>query len=65
MCTIKELRKCDWFTLKSIEEPKESQVLVRGEYDRKEKAYYCYCFGDVNKYRYFKSSKVVYTDFTF
>lgn len=65
MSTIKELRKGDWFTLKAIDEPKENQVWVRGKYDRTLKAFECYCFGDVNRTRYIKGNKLVYTEFTF
>ena len=36
---LKELKQGDWFTLKPIEAPKESQVYIRGEYDRTEKKY--------------------------
>lgn len=32
--SISQLKKGDYFTLKSIEEPNESQVYVRGDYDR-------------------------------
>lgn len=63
--TIKELKKGDYFTLKEIEYPKDSQVYVRGEYDRSARAYECYKFSDVNSFRSFKGSKTVFTDFTF
>ena len=63
--TVKELKKGDYFTLKPIEEPKESQVYVRGEYDRSEKKYSCYKFSDVNAERFYKGDKEVYTDFIF
>lgn len=63
--TIKEIKKGDYFTLKPIEEPKESQVYVRGEYDRSEKKYSCYKFSDTNAERFFAGTKEVYTDFIF
>ena len=63
--TIKELKKGEFFTLKNIEEPKESQVYIRGEYDRTEKKYECIRFSDCNSCRYLKGDKEVYTNFTF
>lgn len=63
--TVKELKKGDYFTLKPIEEPKESQVYVRGEYDRSEKKYSCYKFSDVNAERFYKGDKEVFVDFIF
>lgn len=62
---IKELKKGEWFTLKEIEEPKSSQVYVRGDYDRESKTYSCYKWEDVNEERYYKSTKVVFTEFIF
>lgn len=32
--TIKQLKRDQFFTLNPVEEPKESQVWVRGDYDR-------------------------------
>lgn len=63
--TIKDIKKGEYFTLKDIAEPKESQVYVRGEYDKSSKSYSCYKFSDVNSERFFKGSKVVFTGFTF
>ena len=63
--TIKELKKGEFFTLKPIAEPKESQVYIRGDYDRSEKKYECIKFNDMNEYRYYKGEKEVYTDFVF
>lgn len=37
--TIKDLKRGEYFTLSSIEEPRESQVWVRGEYIPEAKAY--------------------------
>lgn len=62
---IKELKKGDFFTLKPIAEPKESQVFIRGDYDRTEKKYECTRFDDINSWRLLKPSTVVYTDFIF
>ena len=63
--TVKQLKRGDFFTLKPIETPKESQVYVRGDYDRSSKKYICYKFSDVCSTREIKGDKEVYTDFTF
>lgn len=63
--TIKELKKGEYFTIKPIAEPKESQVYVRGEYDRSEKKYSCYKFSDICAERFFKGDKEIYTEFIF
>ena len=39
--TLGALKKGDWFTLKPIAEPKDSQVYEKGDYDRSEKKYSC------------------------
>jgi hypothetical protein len=65
MAFIKDLKKGEYFTLKEIEEPNESQVYVKGEYDRLSKTYSCNKFSDMNSERFFKGDKVVYTGFTF
>lgn len=60
MKTIINLKLGEYFTLKEIEFPTESQVWVRDVYDRQEKAYLCYNFADTCKWRYFKGNKKVY-----
>ena len=65
MKTVKDLKPGEWFTLKPIEEPKESQVYIRGEYDRSERKYECGKFSDISYSRYLKGNTQVYTDFTF
>lgn len=63
---IKTLKKGDYFTLKDIEQPSESQVYVFEEYDRSEKQYLAYKFNDAGgNGRYFKPGTKVYVDFTF
>lgn len=62
---IRLLKKGDLFTVKPIEQPKDSQVWVRGEYDHRQKKFECYCYGDVNKFRYISPGKDVYVDFIF
>lgn len=63
--TLKDLKKGDWFTLKPIATPKESQVFIKGEYDRSEKKYACGKFSDISASKLVKASTPVYTDFTF
>lgn len=65
MAKIKDLKKGEYFTLKQIDEPKDSQVYVRGEYDKSERKYECYKWDDVNSTRFYKGDKEVYTNFIF
>lgn len=62
---LKDLKIGEYFTLKPIEEPKENQVYIRGEYDRNEKKYECGKFSDISYTRYIDGNREVYTDFTF
>ena len=66
---LKDVKQGEYFTLKDYEGNcgyvTESQVYVRGEYDRTERKYECYKFADVNSCRYIDGKKVVFTDFTF
>jgi len=63
--SIKQLKKGEFFTLKPCEEPKDSQVYIKGEYARDEKKYSCVKFNDVNSERLFDGKKIVYVGFTF
>jgi len=62
---IGNLKKGNFFTLKDIEEPKESQVYIKGEYDRSSKLFSCFKYSDTNEERFLKSDKSVYIGFTF
>lgn len=62
---IKELKKGDFFTKKAIESPRETQVWIRGEYDRSAKKYECTRFDDASACCYLKGEKEVFTDFVF
>lgn len=62
---IRDLKQGDYFTLKQIGEPKESQVWIRGEYDRSTRTYSATNFSDMNRERYFKGDKEVFTEFIF
>lgn len=63
--TLNQLKKGEWFTLKPIEYPKESQVYVRGDYERSEKKYSCSKWSDINSERFLKGTTIVYTEFIF
>lgn len=62
---IKDLKKGAFFTKKPVDNPKESQVWIRGEYDRSEKKYECTRFDDISCSCFLPGSKEVFTDFTF
>lgn len=62
---IKDLKVGDFFILSDCDCPKESQVFVRGEYDRSERRYSCSKWSDFCSDRLFKGDKVVYVGFTF
>lgn len=64
---LKELKKGDLFTLKPHGEKHvtDSQVYIKGEYDRTEKKYDCGRADDISYSRYFDGNKTVYTDFVY
>ena len=62
---VKDLKKGGFFTLKPLENPKENQVYIRGEYDRSSKKYDCGKFSDISYSRMIDGNKEVYTEFTF
>lgn len=62
---VKDLKKGEYFTIKPLEEPKENQVYIRGEYDRSTKKYDCGRFDDISYSREFDGNKEVFIDFTF
>lgn len=62
---LKDLKKGEWFTLKPIAEPKDSQVYIKGDYDRAERKYDCRRCDDVSYSRMLKGSTKVYTDFIY
>lgn len=63
--TVKQLKRGTWFTLKPIPYPEESQVYIRGDYDRECKKYACQKWDDINEYKLFRGDREVYTDFIF
>lgn len=62
---IKDIKKGDYFTLKEISEPKESQVYIKGEYDKSSKTYSCCKFNDMNEERFYKGNKIIFAEFIF
>jgi len=62
---LKELKKGEWFILKPIEYPKETQVYIKDDYCREEKKYICGKWYDCGYSRLIKGDTPVYTDFTF
>ena len=62
---IKNLTQGDYFTKKPLDNPKESQVWIRGAYDRSQKRYECTRFDDMSTFCYLPGDKEVYTNFTF
>lgn len=63
---LKDLKKGDFFTLKDYGDcPNESQVYIKGDYERIEKKYSCIKFSDCNSEIFKKGDMLVYTDFIF
>lgn len=62
---IRDLKKGAYFTKKEIAEPRESQVWIRGDYDRSEKRYECRRFDDANTFCTIAGDREVFTDFVF
>lgn len=62
---MKELKKGEWFTMKPVEQPKESQVYIKSDYDRSEKKYWATKWTDIGDGKYVDGNKLVYIDFEF
>ena len=62
---IKELKKGDFFTKKELDSPKDSQVWIRGDYDRSSKRYECQRFDDASSFCYLPGTKEAFTGFVF
>ena len=62
---LKNVKQGEYFTLKPVDHPRESQVYIRGEYDRYEGKYECIKFSDMCSTRLLKGDREVYTDFIF
>lgn len=62
---LKNIKPGSWFTRKPCEYPTEKQVLIRREYDRTEKRFFCERWADIGDGVLLKGDTTVYTDFTF
>lgn len=62
---LKDVKKGDYFTLRPISEPKESQVYKKEDYDKSSKKFWCSKFSNISDGREFPGTKKVYVDFTF
>ena len=62
---LKELKKGELFTKKSIEYPNDNQVFIKSDYDRTSKKYACIRYSDYNDILYIKGNKEIFTDFIF
>ena len=62
---LKDVKKGEFFTKKPIENPKESQVFIRADYDKSERKYEITRFSDFCDTAYLKGTTKVYVGFTF
>ena len=62
---LKELKRGDFFTKRSIPAPGEAQVWVRGEFDRSARRYCCHRWDDINTFCLLDGSREVFCDFVF
>lgn len=63
---VRDLKKGELFTLKPLEEPKESQVWDFQGYDRSDRTYWAIRWDNISVSREFTNGdKEVYTGFTF
>lgn len=62
---LKDLKKGEFFTRKPIENPKETQILVKGKYDRRWKKYEAIHLSYVSFCGLLDGETKVYTGFTF
>lgn len=63
--TLGALKKGDWFTLKPIANPKDSQVYEKGDYDRSQKKCSCGRRDDISYERMLGKDTPVFVDFTY
>lgn len=62
---MKDLKKGEFFTLKPVEQPRESQVYIKSDYDRSERKYWATKWTDIGDGKYVSGEKEVYIDFEF
>jgi len=63
--TLKELKKGDFFTKKSIVYPNDNQVWIKGDWIVSMRKYACTRFSDHCDIQYITPSKEVFTDLIF
>ena len=63
--TVKDLKQGEFFTKKAIDNPTESQVWIRGAYDKATKKYSITRFSDICDEQFMAGNKEVYTEFIF
>lgn len=59
---LKTLKQGDFFRLSSSE---SSPVWIRGYYERSERKYECYQYGNVNRESFLRGNRIVWIDFEF
>ena len=62
---LRKVKEGQMFTIKELHEPNENQVWIRNHYDRVSKTYSVSNFADVNRERFLKPNRIVFTDFIF
>lgn len=62
LCPLKDIKKGDFFRVSLSE---NGAVFVRDDYDKTDKTYNAYMYEDVNEYRAYKGSKIVWSGFTY
>ena len=62
---LKDLKRGTWFTLKPVDNPRESQVFIKSDYDRSERKYWATTWSDIGDGKYVSGDREVYIDFEF
>lgn len=62
---LRKVKEGEMFTIKELPEPNQNQVWIRNHYDRASKTFSASNYADVNRERFFKPNRIVYTDFIF
>ena len=62
---LRDVKKGDFFTKKAIDCPSDTQVWIKGDYDRSSKRYSCTRCSDFCDEQFMSPDKLVYTDFIY
>jgi hypothetical protein len=62
---LRKVKEGQMFTIKELPEPNANQVWIRNHCDRASKTFSASNFADVNRERFFKPNRIVFTDFIF